>query len=143
MRLVVDTNTVLSGLLWPGGAPGRLIDLGEAGRVELLSSPALLAELRDVLGRSKFTQQIDRRGISVADLFDGYAALVRLVKPLVTPRVIARDPDDDHVIACAVASRADLIVSGDLDLLDLGNHQGIRILKAADAVVDIAQRLSD
>lgn len=51
-----------------------------------------------------------------------------------TPQVIARDPDDDHVLACALAAQADLIVSGDRDLLDLGEYQGIRIVKLARAV---------
>lgn len=52
MRLVLDTNTALSGLLW-GGTPGRLIDAAEAGRVELTSSAALLAELQGVLARER------------------------------------------------------------------------------------------
>ncbi|MHB8680442.1 MAG: PIN domain-containing protein, partial [Rudaea sp.] len=53
-------------------------------------------------------------------------------------RVVARDPDDDHVIACALAARADAIVSGDNHLLDLREHQGIVILTAADALNRIA-----
>ncbi len=63
-----------------------------------------------------------------------YIALVRIVYPVKTPQVIARDPDDDHVLACALAAQADLIVSGDRDLLDLGEYQGIRIVKLARAV---------
>jgi putative PIN family toxin of toxin-antitoxin system len=141
VRLVLDTNTALSGLLWPGGPPGRLIDAAEIGRIELCSSPALLAELIDVIGRDKFAQPLAKRGIAAAALFDGYAALVRLVTPAHVPRVIERDPDDDHVIACALSARADWIVSGDRHLLDLGrSFHGVRILKAAEAVADLEMR---
>ena len=137
MRLVLDTNTALSGLLW-GGVPGQLIDAAEQQRIELASSTALLAELQGVLSRPKFASQFAKRGLTVGEVFDGYAALVISVSPLTVPRVVPRDPDDDHVIACALAARADAIVSGERHLLDLREHQGITILTASDALERIA-----
>lgn len=137
MRLVLDTNTALSGLLW-GGTPGRLIDAAEAGQVELASSAALLAELQGVLSREKFARQLAKRGITVADVFDGYAAMVTLVAPAVIAPTITRDPADDQVLAAALAAQADLIVSGDAHLLDLKGFKGIEIVTAAVAVERIA-----
>ncbi len=137
MRLVLDTNTALSGLLW-GGTPGRLIDAAEAGRIELASSAALLAELQGVLSREKFARQLAKRGITVADVFDGYAAMVTLVAPAVIAPTITRDPADDQVLAAALAAQADLIVSGDAHLLDLKGFKGIEIVTAAVAVERIA-----
>lgn len=137
MRLVLDTNTALSGLLW-GGTPGRLIDAAEVGQIELASSAALLAELQGVLSREKFARQLAKRGITVADVFDGYAAMVTLVAPAVIAPTITRDPADDQVLAAALAARADLIVSGDAHLLDLKSFQGIEIVTAAVAVERIA-----
>lgn len=133
MRLVLDTNTELSGLLW-GGTPGRLIDAAEAGQVELASSAALLAELQGVLSREKFARQLAKRGITVADVFDGYAAMVNIVTPGTIAPTITRDPADDQVLAAALAAQADLIVSGDAHLLDLKRFQGIEIVTAAVAV---------
>jgi uncharacterized protein len=137
VRLVLDTNTALSGLLW-GGTPGRLIDAAEAGRVELASSAALLAELQGVLSREKFARQLARRGLSVGDVFDGYAAMVSIVTPATIAPTITRDSADDQVLAAALAAKAELIVSGDAHLLDLKSFQSIEIITAAVAVERIA-----
>ena len=137
MRLVLDTNTALSGLLW-GGTPGRLIDAAQAQRIELASSAALLAELQGVLSREKFARQLAGRGLTVADVFDGYAALVDIVTPAAIKPTITRDPADDRVLAAALAAQADLIVSGDAHLLDLKSFQRIEIVTAAAAIKRIA-----
>lgn len=137
MRLVLDTNTALSGLLW-GGTPGRLIDAAQAGRVELACSAALLAELQGVLSREKFARQLTLRDLKVSDIFDGYAALVLIVSPAVIDPTITRDPDDDQVLAAALAAQADLIVSGDAHLLDIKSFRNIKIVTAAAAIAHIA-----
>lgn len=136
VRLVLDTNTVVSGLLW-GSPPGQLLDAAEQPRLELAGSTALLAELQGVLARPKFARLLDGRGLDVMDLFDGYAALLVHVTPEAMARV-SRDPDDDHVLACAIKARADLIVSGDHDLRVLGRFQGIPIVTATQALAMLA-----
>ena len=133
VRLVLDTNTALSGLLW-GGTPGRLIDAAIGQGIELFSSAALLAELQGVLSRQKFATQLGKRGLTVGDVFDGYAALVKIVVPAVIAPTITRDPADDQVLAAALAAQSDLIVSGDAHLLDLKTFRGIEIVTATIAV---------
>jgi putative PIN family toxin of toxin-antitoxin system len=93
----------------------------------------VLAKLEDVLSREKFAERIPRAGSSVAQMMAGYRALVSVVRPVAIDPT-ARDPDDDHVLACATAAQAQLVISLDKDLLDLREYQGIPILASADAL---------
>ena len=138
MRLVLDTNVVVSGLLWDG-TPAQLLDAGQAGEVELCTSRVLLAELARILRRAKFATAIAASGSSFDELVLGYAELATLLEPAsIAPTVLA-DPDDDNVLACALAAQADLIVSGDRHLLRLAQYEGTRILTVAQAVQVIGQ----
>ena len=130
MRLVLDTNTAVSGLLW-GGPPGRLIDAAVAGQVQLFTSLPLLAELRSVLSRPKFSVRITERATHADALFEGYAVLTKLVVPMDVGRVVMADPDDDHVLGAAIAAGAEYIVSGDTHLLALTAFLAIPIVTAA------------
>lgn len=73
------------------------------------------------------------------DLVLGYAELTTIVNPVSIVSIIPNDPDDDHVLACALAAKADFIVSGDRHLLELGVYQNIRIVTASDAVQHIGK----
>lgn len=137
MRLVLDTNTVLSGLLWHGH-PGRLIDDARNGSILLATSIPLLTELNGVLARAKFARELTRRSVTVDDLFHGYAALAERIVPIAILPTVLRDPPDDRVLECALGASADLIVSGDDDLLSLGSFRGIPIVVAVEALQRIA-----
>jgi len=137
MRLVLDTNIVVSGLLW-GGSPRTLLDHARAGRITLFTSAPLLAELDDVLSRAKLGERLRLAGVEHQELVYGFAALCTIVTPAAIPPTILDDSDDDHVIACAVGAAAGVIVSGDRHLLRLGEYQGIVILTAANALAQVA-----
>ena len=140
MRIVADTNTALSGLLWQG-APRRLLDLARERKVTLCTRLVLLAELAElaeVMTRDKFAERLRTAGVSAIDLVQDYARLTETVTPDALPEpVIERDPDDDHVLACAVSAKAQLIVSGDSHLLDLKAYQGVPIHAASVALGEI------
>jgi predicted nucleic acid-binding protein len=102
----------------------------------------LLDELAHTLGYAKFAGRLESFGTSIAALVAQYTALVSLVAPASVPRIVANDADDDHVIAAAVAARAELIVTGDRKhLLPIGSHQGIAIVTAREVVDRIEARL--
>lgn len=132
MRLVADTNAVASALLW-GGIPGPLLHAAREKRIVLFTSTPLLAELADVLNRRKFAQKIAASGFTAEQLVERYALLAAPVHPVPISRTV-RDPDGDVVLATALAARAELIVTGDRDLLGLHPWRGIQILNAADAL---------
>lgn len=134
MRVVLDTNVVASGLLW-GGVPRQLLQAGGDQQAQLYTSTVLLLELTDILGRAKFARKIAAAPWSVDQLVERYALLTTVVHPAAIAPTIIDDPDDDQVLACAVAAQAELIVSGDRHLLDLITFREIRIVNAAQAVM--------
>jgi putative PIN family toxin of toxin-antitoxin system len=133
VRAVIDTNVLLSGLLWRG-APHGLIEQARAGTIALIMSPILLAELGDVIRRPKFVSILTRSRTDPERLLDELQRLAELVDPPPLPVPVSRDLDDDAVLALAVASQADLIISGDADLLALGAYAGIPIVDPATAI---------
>ena len=133
MQAVLDTNVVVSALIW-GGMPFKLFEMATEGHLMLYTSPALLAELRDVLTRDHLARRLAKQQTAVEDAIRLYAEMSIPLTPLSTPRVVPNDIDDDQVIACALVAGAKLIVSGDSDLLVLHPWRGIQILNAAEAV---------
>jgi putative PIN family toxin of toxin-antitoxin system len=136
MRIVADTSTVVSGILWHG-APRRVLDAARSGAIDLFTSTLLLVELEDVLQRGKFAQRLTVVKSTPRDLVLGYAALATIVKPIAIEPVILDDPDDDAVLACACAASAEAIVSGDGHLLDMKEYQNIPIINANDLLMRI------
>lgn len=133
MKLVVDTNILVSAFLWQG-TPGRLVEMAGEKECFLFTSRVLLDELADVLQRKKLAKQVQATGLSAAQLLRHYQKLATTVTARRLAQQVSRDPDDDAVLACALAARAELIVSGDADLLVLKQFQGMRIVTPAQAV---------
>ena len=124
IKVIVDTNIFISGLLC-GGFPQKLLDAWEDGEFQLITSDKIIEELISVLDEPRFDDTIDE---------DDSARLISLIKRnamIVHPAHnihVCRDPKDNMIIETAVAAKADMIVSGDKDLLELGQYQAIKIL---------------
>lgn len=128
MRVVVDTNVLVSALL-SGPVPRRIYHAFLDGSIALLFSRDTLAELIDVLSRPAF-----RSLTSETEVADLLAAIRRdaLIVEAIERVSVCRDPKDDIFLACALAGRAEYLVTGDRDLLVLHPWRGIRILRPAE-----------
>ena len=137
MRAVIDTNVLLSGLLWHG-APHALLEQVRNSILDLICSPALLDELARVASRAKFDQVLTHASTSRKQVLAEVQRLAEIIAPPPLSQPVCRDPDDDAVLALAFAAQADLIVSGDKDLLAIGVFRGIPILTPVQALERIA-----
>ena len=127
VRIVLDTNVLVSGLLYPG-KPRRLIDLAVRGKIEIVSSVEMIEELRDVLSREKFSLG----EVEQAKIVDFVVRLSHITILKSKFKVIKDDPDDDVVINTACDGAAEYIVSGDRTVSKLERFGKIRIVKASD-----------
>jgi putative PIN family toxin of toxin-antitoxin system len=133
LRLVVDTNVLVSAFLWQG-TPGRLIELAGEKEVQLFTSRALLDELTATLQKRKLAKSVAATGLSTDQMLSNYRRLAALVAARMLAQPVSRDAEDDAVLACARAARADLIITGDDDLLVLRRFEGIAIVSPAQAL---------
>lgn len=133
MRVVLDNNVLVSALIWRG-LPRRVLDDGLELGWQFYTSPALFAELERVLNYPHLATAIVKKQQTPTAILNLIRDGLRVVQaPALTNRV-CRDPDDDAVLACAKAANADLIVSGDQDLLVLQAFEGIEIATVAQAL---------
>lgn len=127
LRVVLDTNVLVSGLAYPASVPGRIITAWRHGSIEVLLSAYILDELRRVLPRLAH-----RHGLSTAeidDLVDVLSIQAELIEPLQAQDAALRDPDDGPVLGSLMAALAvadvDYLITGDKDLLQLADRYPI------------------
>lgn len=129
IRAVLDTNVLVSSILSPGAVPSRIVRAWQAGAFELCLSQPLFEELAEVLNRPRIRKIARITVEQIEELLTLLPRISRFVEePLPLEPVIAADPDDDLVLATAMAAQANAIVSGDHHLLALKHHHGIPIL---------------
>ncbi len=131
MLFVLDTNVILSSLLSKQGPPADIIRRWEAEEFEVTTSPHLLAELQRALAYPRIKKYLEGPNQTIGILLKRFGTAATLVEPRSALRVIEKDPDDNRVLECALASHASYIVSGDEHLLALKEYEGIVILSPA------------
>ena len=132
MRILLDTNILVAGLLSPRGVPGRLVRAWLRGGFELVTSREQLDELARVLSYERIAARIDP--VQARDFLENIDVLAVLATDLPLLE-LSPDPPDNVILATAVAGRADAVVSGDrAGVLALGEVEGIPILAAREAL---------
>ena len=131
MKVVVDTNVLVSALIFPGGSPEAFYRLALEGRIELVTSPPLLAELGRILTQ-KFGWEPERAEEAVEQVI----RLAEIVVPREALSEIDADPADNRVLEAAAEVGANAIVSGDRHLLALGSWHGIAIRSPAASMAE-------
>ena len=131
LRVVLDTNQFVSSVLVRQGLPAQVLDAWQRREFLLITSPSIIAEVRSTLNYPRIRHKYPLTDNDVKRLVTllEHDALVVPGEVDVTSAIPA-DPMDDMVLACAIKGQADLIVSGDHHLLDLGEYQGIPIITA-------------
>ena len=130
-RTTVDTNVFISALFWRG-IPDRVIGIFKRQEALLLLSEDILAELERKLSSAKFATRVSAIGTSPAEVVDTFRGMAEITAPADVPENAVRDPKDRMILACAVGGKADIIVSGDKDLVVLKTYQGISIVTPSD-----------
>ena len=137
-RVVLDTNVIVSGLISPLGLPAQVIAHWLDDDFVLLYTPEIFDELEDVLNRAWLTVRLSDAPKRIPNFLQAIMVLGELVTGYVNVVGLVRDPFDEMFLACAQLGQADFIVSGDKDLLSLGEYEGIKILTPAQflAILD-------
>lgn len=125
MRIIVlDTNVLMAGIFW-SGPPFEILERWKKGLIKLVVSPEIIEEYTRV---GKELSQ-DHSGVDVGPILDLIVTTSEICLPSPLPQPVCRDASDDKFIACALSAKADYIVSGDKDLVTIGDYGGIRVVK--------------
>jgi hypothetical protein len=133
MKVLVDVNVWISGLLW-GGVPRKIIQLAQTHQIIIFASEALFKELEATLRRTKFDSKIQSLGLTVEDILDAATEIINFCPNISIDVPELRDVKDNHILAAALSAQAEVVITGDLDLLVLENFAGIPIMNPIDFV---------
>jgi len=129
MCLILDINILMSALLSPQGAPGKLLDAWERKKFTLIACEALVREFREVAGRPFFRTRLrDSTAELLAAGLRDFSLFFRDLPSGHTAPYFARDPKDSYLLALAEVSHAEFLVTGDKQLLVLRHHKSTQIV---------------
>ena len=122
LRVVLDTNVIVSGLAYPASIPGRIVSAWREGGLEVTLSRYIVDEVRRVLPR---LSRIQLTAAEIRDLIDSMIFLADIIEPNSQKEPSLRDPADQKVLATLLPSGADYLITGDKDLLALAEQHPV------------------
>ncbi|MFC1840578.1 putative toxin-antitoxin system toxin component, PIN family [Thermodesulfobacteriota bacterium] len=142
MKIVIDTNVMISGLLW-GGAPNQILKFCRDGIVSVIECDETINEVKSVLQYPKFSGRLSALGVTAIEAFAYCMNLVIYVpSPNIIPDVVKEDPFDNTFLGLATENSASLIVSGDSHLHVIESYKNIQIVTPSEAVTVISNLLN-
>ncbi|MEA5579559.1 putative toxin-antitoxin system toxin component, PIN family [Anabaena sp. UHCC 0451] len=131
MKVVVDVNVWISALLWKG-TPRKILQLAQNQQITIFASDDLFLEFETTLNRAKFANKITSLGLTLADIIDATRDIITFCPDTYIDIPELRDAKDNKIIAAALSANAEVLITGDLDLLTLKEFAGILILTPVD-----------
>jgi hypothetical protein len=127
-KVVADTNVLVSATFWNGDS-NRIIEKAELKEIELIISKEIVEEFSGVLGYKEIQDKIKNKNLEMRRTVEKIISISTIVEPQERFQIIKEDPDDDKFLDCAVAGKADVIISWNKHLLNLKEFKGIKIVR--------------
>ncbi len=144
IRVVLDTNVFISGILTPKNPPAKILELISSGHLRLIASKSTIKEAKKVLRYPKIAKILKKKGLSQRKAEQAFNNLIKLA--VITPgktkiKAIEKDPSDNIFLSAAIEGRVDFIVSGDAHLTNIGYYEDIKIVNPHDFIKIISENL--
>ncbi len=130
MKVVVDTNIIVSGFLWRGPSH-QIMDLASDRKIEIATTRLLFDELDQTLHYRKFKTRLRNAGLAVRDIKFNASQILKFIRRSTAGPSVLADPLDDELLGCAIDFQASAVVTGDKKILDVGSIQDIPIMRAS------------
>ncbi len=132
IKVVLDTNQIISALLKPTSNSARLLDLIEKEKLSLLISVEIVLEIRKVLQYPKIKKILEMSTSEIDNLLNKLLKVAVCTPGEIKIDIVKSDPTDNKFLECALEGNADFIITGDKDLLQIKSFKGIKIMNPAD-----------
>ena len=141
MRVVIDTNVLISAFLSPGGTPAQILQAWRRQQVEVVVSADLLTEYAETLASPKINRILGLSSAEIEEIIQSLKASAIFLPIILLEVQIAKDPDDNILFAAAIEGQADYIISGDGVVQAVKEYQGIRVFSPGLFLTLLEQRV--
>ena len=140
LRVVIDTNLVISGTAKSNTIPHSLLEGWRKKEFLLITSIPILTEIKEVLDRKEIQAHFFLKPEDIQELIQALSTQTIITSGALAVDIVKDDPDDDKFIAAAIEGRASHIISGDRHLLNIGSYEGIKIMKARNFIGEVLKK---
>jgi putative PIN family toxin of toxin-antitoxin system len=127
MKIVLDTNILVSGTFWKGDS-ARILELTDAKEIELILSEELIEEYNEVISRDEILDKVQNKDLILNKSVQKIIQNSTIVEPSKKFDIVKEDPDDNIILECALEGKVDYIISNDKHLLNLNEFEGMKIV---------------